>query len=181
MGIQTLKIVQKANELVDALGTREPHRIAHALGIEIIPVAFRRQRGAYRVLLRNRFIFIKNDLDPVLENIVLLHEIGHDVLHREEAMRAGSFDELDSRKSRMEYEANVFAAQVSLEDEKILEYIRCGYELQQIACAMHTDVNLAALKINVLIEQGHCLRRQKYDNGFLRGNREEYCNTEKPH
>ena len=97
LGIQTLKIVQKANELVDALGTREPHRIAHALGIEIIPVAFRRQRGAYRVLLRNRFIFIKNDLDPVLENIVLLHEIGHDVLHREEAMRAGSFDELDNR------------------------------------------------------------------------------------
>ena len=96
-------------------------------------------------------------------------------------MQAGSFDELDNRKSRMEYEANVFAAQVSLEDEKILEYIRCGYELQQIARAMHTDVNLAALKINVLIAQGHCLRRQKYDNGFLRGNREEHCNTEKPH
>ena len=39
---------------------------------------FNEQRGAYKVLMRNRFIFIKNDLHPVMENIVLLHELGHD-------------------------------------------------------------------------------------------------------
>lgn len=37
----------------------------------------------------------------------------------------------------MEYEANVFASQVSLDDEEILEYIRYGYDIQQIASAMH--------------------------------------------
>lgn len=26
------------------------------------------QRGAYKVLMRNRFIFIKNDLHPVIED-----------------------------------------------------------------------------------------------------------------
>ena len=41
---------------------------------------FNEQRGAYKVLMRNRFIFIKNDLHPVMENIVLLHELGHDVI-----------------------------------------------------------------------------------------------------
>ena len=88
MDIQTLEIVQTANNLVRDLGTRDPHKIARELGIEIIPMNYKRQRGAYKVLLRNRFIFIKNDLHPVMENIVLLHEIGHDVLHRKEAVKA---------------------------------------------------------------------------------------------
>ena len=48
MDIQTLEIVQTANKLVDALGTREPHRIARELGIEVVPVDFKRQRGAIR-------------------------------------------------------------------------------------------------------------------------------------
>ena len=115
MDIQTLEIVQTANKLVDTLGTRDPHRIARELGIEVVPVDFKRQRGAYKVLMRNRFIFIKNDLHPVMEGIVMLHEIGHDVLHRKEAVKAGGFKEFNifnMQESRMEYEANVFASQV---------------------------------------------------------------------
>lgn len=45
MDIQTLEIVQTANRLVDTFGTRDPHRIAQALGIEVISVDFKRQRG----------------------------------------------------------------------------------------------------------------------------------------
>ena len=43
---------------------------------------FAKQKGAYKVIERNRFIFIKKDLHPVMHDIVLLHEIGHDTLHR---------------------------------------------------------------------------------------------------
>lgn len=171
MDIQTLEIVQTANNLVRDPGTRDPHKIARELGIEIIPMNYKRQRGAYKVLLRNRFIFIKNDLHPVMENIVLLHEIGHDVLHRKEAVKAGGFKEFNifnMQESRMEYEANVFVSQVSLVDEEILEYIRYGYDIQQIARAMHSDTNLVALKTDALIAQGYCLRHQDYENRFLK-------------
>ena len=157
MDIQTLEIVQTANKLVDTLGTRDPHRIARELGIEVVPVDFKRQRGAYKVLMRNRFIFIKNDLHPVMESIVMLHEIGHDILHRKEAVKAGGFKEF-----------NVFASQVSLGDEEILEYIRYGYDIQQIASAMHSDTNLVALKTDALIAQGYCLHHQEYENRFLK-------------
>lgn len=171
MDIQTLEIVQTANNLVRDLRTRDPHKIARELGIEIIPMNYKRQRGAYKVLLRNRFIFIKNDLHPVMENIVLLHEIGHDVLHRKEAVKAGGFKEFNifnMQESRMEYEANVFVSQVSLDDEEILEYIRYGYDIQQIARAMHSDTNLVALKTDALMAQGYCLRHQDYENRFLK-------------
>ena len=146
MDIQTLEIVQTANRLVDTLGTRDPHRIAGDLGI-------------------------KNDLHPVMENIVMLHEIGHDVLHRKEAVKAGGFKEFnifDMRESRMEYEANIFTAQVSLADDEILEYISQGYDVQQIARAMYSDINLVALKADALMLQGYNLRPQEYRKEFLK-------------
>ena len=42
LDIQTLEIVQTANRLADTLGTRDPHRIARELGIEVVPVDFKR-------------------------------------------------------------------------------------------------------------------------------------------
>ena len=110
---------------------------------------FNEQRGAYKVLMRNRFIFIKNDLHPVMENIVLLHELGHDALHREEATKVGGFKEFEifnMRDNRMEYEANLFAAQISLSDEDFLELAERGYDTQQIARTLNSDINLVALK-----------------------------------
>ena len=59
-----------------------------------------------------------------MENIVLLHELGHDALHREEATKVGGFKEFEifnMRDNRMEYEANLFAALISLSDEDFLE------------------------------------------------------------
>ncbi len=161
MDIQILEIVQTANKLVDMLGTTDPHRIARELCIEVIPMNYKRQRGAYKVILRNLFIFIKNDVHPAMESIVMLHETGHDTLHRKEAVKAGSFKEFNifnMQESQMEYEANVFAFQVSLDDEEILEYIRYGYDIQQIARTMHLDTNLVALNTDALIAQGYCLR-----------------------
>ena len=114
MYVSTSEIVQKANSIVAQCGTRDPLRIAKDLGIEVMYYPFNEQRGAYKVLMRNRFIFVKNDLHPVMENIVLLHELGHDALHREEATKVGGFKEFEifnMRDNRMEYEANLFAAQ----------------------------------------------------------------------
>ena len=95
MYVSTSEIVQKANSIVAQCGTRDPNRIARDLGIEVRYYPFKEQRGAYKVIMRNRFIFLKNDLHPVMENIVLLHEIGHDLLHREEATKAGGFKEFE--------------------------------------------------------------------------------------
>ena len=115
MYVCTSEIVKKANKIVDLCGTRDPHRIAKELGVEILYYPFNRQRGAYKVIMRNRFMFIKDNLHPVMEKIVLLHELGHDSLHRDEATQIGGFKEFnifDMRDNRMEFEANVFASQI---------------------------------------------------------------------
>lgn len=171
MYVRTSEIVQKANQIVEMCGTRDPHKIAKELGVKVMYYPFNRQRGAYKVIMRNRFIFIQENLHPVMENIVLLHELGHDTLHREEATKIGGFEEFnifDIRDNQMEYEANVFLAQISLPDDEFLEYCEQGYDILQIARSMHSDVNLVALKTDTLISQGYRLRPQEHKNDFLK-------------
>ena len=166
----TTDIVTIANNIVNKFDTRNPIKLANYLDITIIPCNFQKQRGAYKVLHKNRFIFLKNDLSEVMQSIVLLHEIGHDQLHRNTAKEIGGireFNIFDMKDNRMEYEANLFAAQVSIPDDEILDYIEKGYDIQQIAMAMYSDINLIALKVDTLISQGYRLRHQEHRNDFL--------------
>lgn len=171
MIIRAEEAIAQADKLVRKFGTRNADRLASELGIIVVPRNFVKQKGVYKVIERNRYIFIKNDLHPVMHSIVLLHEIGHDTLHRKESISVGGFKEFnifDMQDKRMEYEANVFAAQISLPDDEVLEYMYEGYDVGQIAKAMHSDINLVALKADALIKQGYKLRRQEYRSSFLK-------------
>jgi len=165
---KTVDIVNKANEIVKRVGSRNPEEIASKLGIIILPCNFSKQKGVYKVIKKSRFIFIKEDLDPELRNIVLLHEIGHDVLHRKEAEVFQEFNIFDIWGNRMEYEANSFAAEVSLPDEDVLEYIHQGLDAETIAKQMHSNVNLVALKIENLNRRGYPFRELDKKINFLK-------------
>ena len=71
------------SNLVRRCGTRDPFRIAQELGIEVLFCDdFGPLKGMYRVIKRNRFIFINKDLSSRMQRIVCAHELGHDQLHR---------------------------------------------------------------------------------------------------
>lgn len=171
MLIRAEEAIEKADRLVHRYGTRDPWRLAEELNIIVMPRNFKKQKGVYKIIERNRFIFIKADLDPVMSSIVLLHEIGHDTLHRHEAVSMGGFQEFnifDMTNKRMEYQANVFAAQVSLPDDEAIEYIKMGYDIGQVASTMNSDINLVALKVAELNRQGHHFREQCYRPNFMK-------------
>ena len=118
------KIIKKARKYVRTYGTRDPELLARELGVRIHDADFENLKGVYKVILRNPFIFIKKDLDPIMRKIVLLHELGHHALHRREAQIFQEFSLFtDMTINRMEFEANLFAAEISLPDEEILDYI----------------------------------------------------------
>lgn len=169
MLIRTSDIVDKADEIVELCHSRNPDQIAEELGIEVLDRDFSKQLGAYMPVLGCPFIFLKADMEPEMRNIVLLHEIGHHVLHKSNSENAHFFPDysLFGMNSRMEYEANVFAAQVSLPDDEFLDLIKMGYNVQQIAQSLSSNVNLVALKVDTLIQRGYDLRKQEYKNKFL--------------
>ena len=92
----------------------------------------------YKVILRNRFIFIKSDLSEVMRRIVLLHEISHYQLHRHLADAFREFQIFDMHRNVLEYEANLFAA--------------------QIAMTTASDINLVALKVSELSRRGYAFQ-----------------------
>lgn len=169
--VRTDEIIDKANKLVTLCETRDPHKISRELGVEVLYCPFERQKGAYKVIMRNRFMFVKENLHPVTEGIVLLHELGHDTLHRDEATQIGGFKEFnvfDMRGSRMEFEANVFASTISLPDDDFIELAERGYDTQQIARALSSDINLVAMKGDLLRYQWYNFRFQEYKRNFLK-------------
>lgn len=170
MGAEYLS--QIGNDLVKRCGTRDPFRIAKELGITVLDDCdnFGPLKGMYRIIKRNRFIFLNKDLSPEMKQIVCAHELGHDQLHRHLATSAGlqEFSLYDMR-TKPEYEANIVAAEILLDTNEVLEYIyNYGYTSEQIARAMNTDINLVALKIAHLAETGYDLRRQDFRSDFLK-------------
>jgi Zn-dependent peptidase ImmA (M78 family) len=164
-------ITSLADKFIKKYGTRDPEKIARELGVIIMECSFAKQKGIYKIIKRNRFIFINNNLDEITRKIVLWHELGHDTLHRAEAAKIGAFQEFNifnMGKNRMEYEANIFAAQLALSDDDVLECIEMGYDVEQIATTLGSDINLVALKIDTLISQGYLLRKQEHKSDFLK-------------
>lgn len=157
-------------DLVRRFGSRDPFVIAEGLGIHIYEAEFKRLKGMYRVIKRRRCIFLNAGLDEETARIVCAHEIGHDRLHRELA-RGDGLQELTlyDMTSRPEYEANQVAAAILLSDEEVLHYVYdYGYDADQIAGALSTDVNLVALKIDALREAGHPFGTVEHDTRFLK-------------
>lgn len=151
--------------------TRDPFLIADQLGIHILfSEDFDPLKGMYRVIKRNRFIFINENLHEPMQILVCAHEIAHDQLHRPLGMSNGlqefTFYDMGSRP---EYEANIVAADILLDSDELLEYIySCHYTVEEIACAMYTDPNLVALKIRSLNHKGHSIPEQFYRSDFLK-------------
>ena len=169
MSAEQLSLV--GSRLVKRCGTRDPLQIAADIGIEVMMCDnFGPLKGMYRVIKRNRFIFINEDLPFWLQRIVCAHELGHDQLHRSLAQEnpIREFMLYDMR-SKPEYEANIVASEILLDNDELLEYIyHYRYSAEQIARAMHTDINLVALKIAHLNEIGYDLRPLEHRSNFLK-------------
>lgn len=168
----TAKQLSEVGErLVKRCGTRDPFEIARQIGVEVLFCdGFNSMKGMYRVIKRNRFIFINRDLTPQMQRIVCAHELGHDQLHRSLA-RTGALQEfaLYDMTTKPEYEANIVAAEILLDTDEVLDCVyNYGYTSEQIAKSMETDINLVALKVAHLAETNRELRPIEHRSGFLK-------------
>lgn len=157
--------------LVRRCGTRNPFVIAADIGVEVMfRDDFGPLKGMYRVIKRNRFVFINSRLSEQMQIIVCAHELGHDQLHRSLAKNDALHEfMLYDMRTKPEYEANIVASEILLDNDELLDYIyHYRYSAEQIARAMNTDINLVALKIAHLNELGYDLRPLEHRSDFLK-------------
>jgi Zn-dependent peptidase ImmA (M78 family) len=153
-------IYNEACRIVRLSESRDPLKIARDIGIHVTyENSFSSLKGMYTLIRKNRFIILNGNIDDRLQKMVCAHEIGHDRFHRHLA-KGGALQEfvLYDMRVRPEYEANLFAADLLIDDNDILELIKNEYDVIQIAAELETDINLALIKIDGLRQRGYDVR-----------------------
>jgi len=163
------KIIKRASRLVRIYETADPFRIAREAGAEVYFRDLGKLKGMYACIKRNRFIVVNQYMNAWLQKLVCAHELGHDQFHRELATNRWMHEfMLYNMNQRPEYEANVFAAELLLRDEDIIELSDGGLDIEQIARSLYSDVNLVALKLGLLSQKGYSFRQFDYRSDFLK-------------
>ena len=146
--IASKSIISVAEKVMRKYKTRDPFKMAKAMGVELVIKELGNLKGFYKVIYDIPFIFLCSSLGIKEAKIVLAHEIGHHLLHKEFA--AFGFEETSvfSPASRREYEANLFAAELLISDAQIENAVERGYTAEQIATSLGVDKDFIALKIS---------------------------------
>jgi Zn-dependent peptidase ImmA (M78 family) len=169
--------IRKARQLIARYKTCDPFEIAAAVGIrEIVYEKLDRLKGMYTCIKRNRFIVINDSLNEYWRKLICAHELGHDQLHRNLAINKWLQEFMIYDMShKPEYEANIFAAEILIPDERIRELSGENTTVEQVAKTLCLDVNLVALKMAALMK-----RRFDYNYNFLkqRSNAFDICDGE---
>lgn len=158
--MSTAHIHKAVLRLIRKCGSRDPFEIAEEIGIKVRYCnEFTALKGMYRVIERNRFIILNGNLPASVRRVVLAHELGHDAHHRHLA-KDNALKEfmLYDMAARPEYEANVFAAELLLDDEEVFALAKEGHDIPGVAGLLGTDYNLLLIKMNEMVKKGYDLR-----------------------
>lgn len=151
------RAAEAARTLWQEFGTGDPEELCAALGISLYARDnFQQLKGMYAVIEGRPCIFYKQDLDEQSRRLVLAHELGHDRLHRDLADKMILIQDrtfLDM-SSRPELEANLFAAELLLDDKEFLDLAAEGLSLEQMACRFGYPQGLLYLKAELLKARG---------------------------
>ncbi|MBP5730063.1 MAG: ImmA/IrrE family metallo-endopeptidase [Clostridia bacterium] len=162
-------IEQAAFALTKKFYTSDPFELCNCLGVTVQTDDIGTLKGMYVYIKRNRYIVLSDRLSPEMRRLVLAHELGHDQLHREAAKYSFIQDsEVVDLNDRTEYEANVFAVTLLIDDEEFLDLARSGESVERIAQKLKTDPNLVVLKSRLMRNRGFRITAFEHRADFLK-------------
>lgn len=135
-------IKEKVEVLYRKYKTRNPFAIAELLHIQVVywdlPLEI---KGFYQYEKRNRIIFINSNIAIEEQLVVCAHELGHALFHKTvntPFMNENTFLSV----SKIEREANRFAAELLIPDDSFIEYDT----IYSIASSLNVPIELVSLK-----------------------------------
>ena len=113
-------------------------------------------KGFFLVHSNKQVIVVNSDLSEHMQRIVHAHELGHAVLHGNVA-RVSAFHDfaLFADTSRLEYEANIFAADFLLKDDEVLDLLNEDMFFFGAANKLCVPPELLDFKFRILKRKGH--------------------------
>lgn len=140
----------------------DPFRLCREMGILVTFTSMGTSANACKgfFLRQSRIgsITINSDLPCEIQRIILVHELGHAILHSKVSGIKTFHDfELFDRTSFMEYEANIFAAEFLLNDEDVLELLNSDLSFFNAASTLCVPPELLDFKFRMMKRNGYKL------------------------
>ena len=155
------RVFSLPRDLILTHNTRDPFRLAGKLGYNVRYINTKKQKGFCINILNNYFIYINENMSEQMQRMTCAHELGHILLHKDRLARdkQGRFRkivemELFDISSRTEYEANLFAANLLIDEEELMKMLYEGHDIVSIASGFDVNVNLLAIKLAEMRKDG---------------------------
>lgn len=171
-------IAREAQALVRKYKTRNPYQICDELGIRIRLKDLGTDIKAYYFYQsRIRNIVLNHRVSETIRRILVAHELGHDRLHRDMAMLKGFQEvELFDAAQPAEYEANIFAAELLIDDNEILTLLNDDDKsFFGVAKELYVPAALLDFKFRVLKHKGYRIEAPYIAHGNFMRNEIEGC------
>lgn len=154
--------------LIEEEGTRNPLHILHSKGVHVLPFSVDTDLlGMYSKVLDKPFVFYNTKLEEHLLNMVLAHELGHFIYHNDYQDIATSTTIV--KKNNEEFEANIFAAHLLIDEKAVIEYLETDYSVYQIASALYVVPDLLIIKLNEMRKLGYPIPYNlNFDSSFFK-------------
>ena len=145
------RILEEVDKLTKKYKTRDPFEIAKGLNIDIIYHDLGNLKGYYYYQSRMKYIVINKNISEDLKPVICAHELAHDRLHlnfaKNFAIREfGLFD----MSSKPEREANLFAAELLIDETKFLELALDEYSYMYLSNKLNIPLELIKCKLEIL-------------------------------
>ncbi len=162
------RIIGAVEEVIHRTMSRDPFKICEELDIRIRYHELGGIKAYYFCQSRIKNIVINSSADENIKKVLCAHELGHAILHdRIAASRAFHEITLFDSTTPTEYEANLFAAELLISDEDILEHKNNSFF--HIASALFVPNELVDFKCRIMKSRGYdILEPQLSDSRFLR-------------
>lgn len=164
------RITGAVAEVIERVNSRDPFEICVELGIRIRYHELGSIKAYYFCQSRIKNIVINSSADENIQRVLCAHELGHAILH-DEIARDGAFHEITllDATTPTEYEANLFAAELLICDEDILDAKNSS--AFQIARALRVPGELVDFKCTIMKARGYDIRVPHFsDSRFLKEN-----------
>lgn len=148
------RLTKKYNE-------RDPFRLCKAMGIKVLYQPMGKHpnaiKGFFMVISRIRTITINSDLPQVIQRIICAHELGHATLHLKTGIYAFHEVALFNQTSELEKDANLFAGELLLDDQEVLEHLNRDVTFFSAASSLHVPIELLDFKFRTMKWKGYKL------------------------
>ena len=151
-------ISRAAYALTRKYQTRNPYELCNELGVRIRLKDLGKDIKAYYFYQsRIRNIVINRRVSEMARRILAAHELGHDRLHKDVAMLKGFQEiELFDAAQPAEFEANIFAAELLIDDDELLALLNdSDKSFFDVAAELCIPAPLLDFKFRVLKTKGY--------------------------